>query len=152
MNKKKKKIKLYNSDLKFYIMMIIFVLAFWVFFHIIGISPLKDVITTTTGLIAAVMVWLQLKRTERLNESAYIKDFNNQFITNKDMTKVEHALELYYNQMLEGVENPTLQLNLSRESEDCQKLINYLVYLESLATVVQQRVMHIENIHNLFAY
>ncbi len=141
-----------DKEFVFYFLMVFFVIAFLVAFLFVGVSPLKDIISTSTGLIAAVMVWLQLKRTERLNESAYIKDFNNQFITNKDMTKVEHALELYYNQMISGVENPILQLNLNRESDDCQCLINYLVYLESLASVIQQGVMHIESIHNLFAY
>lgn len=150
--KKPKCPRIKNQDMKFYVMMIIFVLAFWIVIHFIGVSPLKDVISTTTGLIAAVMVWLQLKRTERLNEASYIKDLNNQFINNKDMTKVEHALELYYNQLREGCENPVLQLNLSRDSEDCQKLINYLVYLESIASIIQQRILHIEAIHNLFAY
>ncbi len=45
-----------------------------------------------------------------------------------------------------------LGLNVSRTSTDCQKLINYLVYLESLAAIVLNEVVHLDVITDLFVY
>lgn len=159
MSGKKRKIKpIKNLEWLLFLLMIVLVSSFLAFATFItegskaSMSWVKDVIGTSTGLVAAVMVWVQLKRTERLNEANYIKDLNNQFITNKEMCEVEHALELYYNEVTEGEESPILHLDLSRDGKDCQKMINYLVYLESLASIIQQGVLHIEIIHNVFAY
>ena len=43
-------------------------------------------------------------------------------------------------------------LDLNRESQDCQKLINYLVHMEGLAAIVQTGVLHLDVIDDLFAY
>ena len=79
------------------------------------------------------------------------------------MTQVEHELELYYNQYEvmssgkekitpEDVEKLHLGLNMSRTSPECQKMINYLVYLESLAALVFRQVIHLDVIDDLFSY
>ena len=80
------------------------------------------------------------------------------------MSFIEHELELYYNQYaalknskyvddFEGeVSKIQLRLNLSRSSEECQKLINYLVYLEAFAAMVENEVIHLDIIDNLFSY
>lgn len=148
----------------YYIGIIVVVALFLVLSFFLDVDPLSKRITTTTTLIAAVAFWLQFKRTERLNESTYIMNLNNQFINNGSMTQIEHVLELYYNQYearyskhdkLAGnaaTQELELVLDLSREGEDCQKLINYLVYLEALAALVERNVIHIDVIDNLFAY
>ena len=130
-----------KRELKYYIAILIFVIAYWIISFHLSLDPFTKRITTTITLIGAVTFWLTFKRTERLNESNYIMNLNNQFITNKDMSHVEHELELYYNQyetLLNGRKELSeedkqsihLGLNQSRTSEDCQKMINYLVYLE----------------------
>lgn len=152
---KHKKIKsIKNKEWILFLLMIVCVVGFWsvVYFFTDRMSLVKDVIGTSTGIIAAIMVWVQLNRATRLNEACYIKDLNNQFITNKDMGRIEHALELYYNEVSEGNDHPVLRLDIDRDGEDCQKLINYLVYLECLSSIIQQDVLHIEIIHNVFAY
>ena len=148
----------------YYIGIIVVVLLFLIASFFLDVDPLSKRITTTTTLIAAVAFWLQFKRTERLNESTYIMNLNNQFINNSSMTQIEHILELYYNQYENRYSNHNIKagseitqkielvLDLSREGEDCQKLINYLVYLEGLAALVERNVIHIDVIDNLFAY
>lgn len=126
------------------------------------IEPFSKRVTTVTTLIVALAFWLQFKRTERLNQSTYIMNLNNQFVNNSDMTLVEHVLELYYNEYVLKTKNDNsnttdvssikLRLNLSLKSEDRQKLINYLVYLEALAAIVERNVLHIDVIDNLFSY
>lgn len=152
-----------KRELKFYIAILIFVIVYWILSFHLSLDPFTKRITTTITLIGAVTFWLTFKRTERLNESNYIMNLNNQFITNKDMSLVEHELELYYNQyetLLNGRKNLPekemhtihLGLNQSRTSEDCQKLINYLVYLEALAALVDRQVIHLDVIDDLFSY
>lgn len=116
------------------------------------------------ALISAVTFWLNFYRSQRLNESSFIMNINNQFIGNKDMSHIEHVLELYYNQYraIKGdskepmdpnvAEKISLDLNLSRSSEDCQKLINYLVYLEALAALIDQRIIHLSVVDDLLSY
>ena len=157
------KIRKKNREIKYYVAILIVVAAFLVLSNYLPLDPFSKRITTVTALISAVAFWLQFKRTERLNESNFIMNLNNQFISNKDMTYVEHELELYYNQYRSrqrGDEplSPTdaeeihLGLNQSRTSEDCQKLINYLVYLEALAALVDRQVLRLDVIDDLFSY
>lgn len=152
-----------NRELKFYIAILIVVTAYLICSNFVNVDVFSKRITTVTALISAVAFWLQFKRTERLNESSYIMNLNNQFIGNKDMTRVEHELELYYNQYEAHFGNQKqisedeiatihLGLNQSRTSDDCQKLINYLVYLESLAALVDRQVIHLDVIDDLFSY
>lgn len=152
-----------NSERKYYITIIVAVIIYWIASFFLPLDSFTKRITTTTTLIAAVAFWLQFKRTERLNESNYIMNLNNQFIANKEMSHVEHELELYYNQYealrggresLPDEEVWLIHLNLSqsRTSEECQKLINYLVYMEALAALVDRQVIHLDVIDDLFSY
>ncbi|QTE67644.1 GNAT family N-acetyltransferase [Clostridiales bacterium] len=158
------KLKMYRE--RRYFIAIIAVVVCFIVVSFMNWAPLDDItkrITTSTTLIGAVVLWLQLKRGERLNESNFIMNLNNQFVGNANMTLVEHELEQCYNQYeamlkekdnISGEELKKLRLDLSqsRTSEDCQKLINYLVYMEALASLVCRRVLHLDVIDNLFAY
>ena len=152
-----------KSRKKYYIAILIVVIVYLVASNYLNIDTFSKRITTVTALISAVAFWLQFKRTERLNESNFIMNLNNQFIGNKDMTQVEHELELFYNHYKvefagrekvssEEVAQIHLGLNMSRTSPECQKLINYLVYLESLAALVFRQVIHLDVIDDLFSY
>lgn len=144
-----------KHERKYYVLIAIIVTAYLLITQFIGETPaLSTRITTTTALIAAVTFWMQLKRTENLNEANFIMNLNNQFIGNKELTAVEHELELYYNEVFANKDISTIELGLKleRNHPDCQKLINYLVYMESLAAIVQRGVMHLGVIDDLFAY
>ena len=84
------------------------------------------------------------------------------------MTKIEHELERYFNQyteyrkynkidlassgITEQVKTLHLGINLSRTSDDCQMLIDYLVYLESMAVMVENGVIKLKDVDDLFSY
>ncbi len=133
-----------------YYFAIVLVVAFYLVFVEASsdVSELSTLVTTVTALVAAVAFWLQLKRGKNLDEANFIMNLNDQFISNDEMTRIEHALELYYNQGGEG----DLELVLERTHNDCQRLINYLVYMECLAAMVKRDVMHLGVIDDLFAY
>lgn len=152
-----------NRETKYYVAILLIVAAYLISSFIWGDDILTKRVTIVTALVSAVAFWLEFRRTERLNESSFIMNLNNQFISNPSMTFIEHELELYYNQYvvqfnggeaesLDDVRDIHLGINLSRSSEDCQKLINYLVYLEALAALVDRGVIHLSVIDDLFSY
>lgn len=136
----------------YYIIIAVVVVYLWLVRYFGNVSDLSTIITTVTTLIAAVTFWMQLKRSENLDEANFIMSMNDQFISNEEMTKIEHALEAYYIQEMEGISECRLDLVLDRNHEDCQKLINYLVYMEGLAALIQRDVLHLGVIGDLFAY
>lgn len=141
-----------NKEFKYYFAIVLVVALYLIAtYYSSDISALSTVLTTVTALIAAVAFWMQMKRTENLDEANFIMNLNEQFISNDEMTRIEHALELYYNQDFEGHEG-TLELVLERDHSDCQRLINYLVYMEGLAALIKRNVMHLGVIDDLFAY
>lgn len=117
-----------KRERKYYIAILIIVALYLIGSIFFDIEPLSKLISTVTTIIAAVAFWLQFKRTESLNESSYIMNLNNQFVNNKDMTMIEHILELYYNEYEfnynkrnlktkgHGISTIELKMNLSRES------------------------------------
>lgn len=147
-----------KREIKYYILIVLLVALYWCITHFFSDPPaLSTRITTTTALIAAVTFWMQLRRSENLNEANFIMNLNNQFIGNKELTAVEHKLEQFFNESYDKTPDEILSLSLGlnisdRSHDDCQRLINYLVHMESLAAVVQRGVMHLGVIDDLFAY
>ena len=141
-----------NKELKYYFAIVLVVVLYLVLaYYSSDISTLSTIVTTITTLIAAVAFWMQLKRSENLDEATFIMSLNDQFISNDELTKIEHALELYFDRDSTAGES-SLNLVLERNHEDCQRLINYLVYMESLAALIKRNVMHLGVIDDLFAY
>ena len=110
------------------------------------------------GVIAAILVIHQLKKeTEaekvenRIQQATFVKDYNLSFILDKGLTKIEHELEKYY---ADYVKNPKgANLNIGVEGTvKRQRFINYLVYLESLASIIDHNAMTIESIDSLMGY
>ncbi len=116
-----------------------------------NVSVATEIVSTIISLIAAVALWLEFRRDKRLNAAKFLLELNDQFIGNPEMTAVEHALEQYYD-AVKNSRQPILNLNLNIDSPDRQRLINYLVHLEGIATLVNNRVLDIDHIDDLLAY
>ena len=126
------------------------------------------------ALIAALFVVVQLRKeaeSERqetlIQQSTFIREYNQAFIENKQMTKVEQELEEYYYAFVNTYKeiNPdkrktqqdlliqSFKKNIGKPGDGSrQDYINYLVYLEGLATVILNGAMSINNIDGLFGY
>ncbi|MBO7407785.1 MAG: hypothetical protein J6V14_09165, partial [Clostridia bacterium] len=117
----------YDRD-RFWLIVIIIFSAVYIFFAFINkatrdfsFDSIRNRLTTLFAIISAIAFWLQFKKTERLNESNYVKDLNNQFVNNKNMTKIEHELELYFNQYTE------IKKQLKRaKKEDVSLTVDYI--------------------------
>lgn len=122
------------------------------------------------ALIGAFLVVIQLrndadveKEENLIQQSQFITDYNNYFLSNEEMTAIEADLEHYYTSFADCRKGDrSIDLNgeyrrLSASFSDSgtperQRLINYLVYLEGIATVITNHSMNIENVDSLFGY
>ena len=117
-------------------------------------EPIEHVVGMLEGIIGAVatgLVLYQLKigeKTERhqseIEEASFALQYNQAFIQDDNMVEVERLLEdqAYYD------DEPREILN----SENRQKFISYLVYLESMAPLILSGVLSLDYIDNLMAY
>jgi len=102
----------------------------------------STVVATVVAALGIFGVCFQLRREATIKESEFLMDFNFTFITTEKFVKLEHRLERY---RIHGE-----PLNLTED--DRQDVIDYLVYLESLAPLVINRMVHLEIVDNLFSY
>ena len=117
-----------------------------------------EIITTVLAIIASVAFFMELKSNERINEAQLIMELNNQFITNQSFTDIELELEKYFHDYKEA-KSPEdrnngipLDVDLDGFSKKRQDMINYLVYLEGVAALVDEGVLHLNVITDLMAY
>lgn len=110
------------------------------------VDRFSKIITTCTALISAVAFWLQYKKNSKLTEANYIMNLNQQFISNKDIVRIEAELEEYSLN-----KNPDFSIG-EIGSERKQLFIDYLVYLEAMGAIVKQGTLDSEVIKDIFAY
>lgn len=114
--------------------------------HVVAIA------TNVATMIAAIGFWIELKGNKDASEANFIMSLNDQFISNDQLTSVEHALMQSFAQWSDGQGELILELDLTLSRKDRQALINYLVYLEGLAAIVRCNSLRSDMIADLFAY
>ena len=84
-----------NNEFKLYFGLIFIIICYSVIaYNTEDITKLSTILTTITAIIAAGSFWIQLERSKNLDEANFIMTLNDQFITNDEMTRIEHILEL----------------------------------------------------------
>lgn len=142
-----------------YIAAMVFLVALYLMGqHYWDANIFTNIVATVLAIVAAVAFWMEFRSNERVNEAQLVMQLNNQFITNPRMATVEWALEKYYFAYREaqhtGADVNMLELDISLKITDStrQDLVNYLVYLEGIATLVNEGVLHLNVITELMAY
>ena len=115
-----------------------------------------ETVTTIFTIIGAAAFLIEFKSNEYLNESQFIMELNNQFISNSELTKVESDLDNYF----EKYDKNELTDEYRKEFYNCyandkdkrQNLVNYLVHLEGVAAIINNGVLHFDIIDNLMSY
>ena len=103
----------------------------------------------TIGAISAVLLFYELKKgnqTEEkqnnIDQASFVTQCNQFFIQDEKMHKVEVLLEKYARGGCESL----------IDDENRQDFINYLVFLEGMAPLVESGVLELGKIDDLFAY
>lgn len=118
----------------------------------------NETVTVIVAIAAAVAVWFELRSNEHISEANVIVELNNQFIANPELTKVECDLEKYFDAYKNGESKEIDKLNVQFRKKyrfgaiEHQYLVNYLVHLEGIATLVNDRVLRLNAINDLMAY
>lgn len=112
---------------------------------------IADLSSAVISSVAAGLVLYQLKNSEQerirqgdIEEATFILQYNQAFIQDPNMAEVEKLLEdqTHYEKKNEEIIT----------SENRQKFVNYLVYLEGLAPLILHGVLELEHIDDLMAY
>lgn len=107
------------------------------------IDTISTIFVTVSTIIGGIAIFIQLKRERDLTEAQFLMDYNNAFITNDSFTQVQKLLEDYKKGLIDDV---------AIREFDRQAIINYLVYLEALAALINKGVLNYIIIDNLFSY
>ena len=142
--------------ISYILLMIIIICAYLCGQYFCDWEWLTETIATIIAIITAVAFWLEYHENKLLNEAQFIMDLNEQFISNKNLSKVEWDLEKYYNKYKKGELTEeyckAMEEKYALDNSDRQYLVNYLVHLEGIATLVKNRVLHIDTIDDLMSY
>lgn len=103
---------------------------------------LSTVVATAVAGLGIFGVWFQLKKESDIKEAEFLMDYNFSFLTTEKFVKMERRLENHF----KGTEPLVLA------PEDRQDLVDYLVYLESLAPLILNRMIRLEVVDDLFGY
>ncbi|MBE6682578.1 MAG: hypothetical protein E7595_00345 [Ruminococcaceae bacterium] len=117
---------------------------------------LTESVTTVVAIISVVTFLIEYNENKHLNEFQFITELNDQFIGNENMSEIEWELEKFYYKHRNGeltdeyIESFRKSFDIEQKSR--QKLVNYLEHLESIATLVDNKVLHLDKISDLMSY
>ena len=138
---------------------IVCILIYLIFCRRDGVSDISDIVVTILAIIAGIAFWTEYHHNNKVNEAEFVMELNNQFITDENMTQVEHILERYYALVLNNASAAELaqyQQYMEKlydiEKGERQNLVNYLVHLEGIATLVNSGILRLNTINDLMAY
>lgn len=121
-------------------------------------TEITDVVMAVCAIVAAVAFWVEYHHNNKINEAQFVMELNNQFITDKKLSAVEHNLEKYFVASRESLEEQSalieneLKARYDINQKEHQDLVNYLVHLEGVATMVNTGILRLNTINDLMAY
>lgn len=109
---------------------------------------LLDVVTAIVAVVF-ILYQLEIEKNIRINDknitkAQFILEYNKSFLENEKMVMVEHYLETF---ITGDSKNEIKNIKQNR-----QLFVDYLVYLEGLASCVLNGILEIRDIDDLFAY
>lgn len=104
-------------------------------------SRVSEIITIVTALIGAVALFFQFKRDKDVNQASFVVEFGKTFEEKEGCREIMQKLESYR----KGNTNVFID-------KDYDAIVSYLQWCETLAVLVQNNVLNLKVIDNLFSY
>ena len=101
-----------------------------------------NVITACTAVIGAVALFYQFKRDKKLNEASFLVEYSQQFYSTYDCADLMNELE-------KCRADPSYTIDIQKYY---QKIVGYLEWMETLATLVNSGLLPIKRIDNVMSY
>lgn len=105
-------------------------------------SKISNVVTIITAIIGAVALFFQFKRDKDLNEAGFVVDYSVQFY---DIYNLQDVL----NELENCRKDKKYKIDMDRYYKD---IVGYLQWLESLAALVNSKILSIEKIDDVLSY
>jgi len=105
-------------------------------------SRISNVVTIITAIIGAVALFFQFKRDKDLNEASFVVDYSVQFY---DIYQLQDIL----NELENCRKNKKYKIDMDKYYKD---IVGYLQWLESLAALVNNRILSISKIDDVLSY
>ena len=105
-------------------------------------SRISNVVTIITAIIGAVALFLQFKRDKDLNEAGFVVDYSVQFY---DIYNLQDVL----NELENCRKDKKYKIDMDKYYKD---VVGYLQWLESLAALVNSKILSIEKIDDVLSY
>lgn len=105
-------------------------------------SKISNIVTIITAIIGAVALFLQFKRDKDLNEASFIVDYSVQFY---DIYKLQDVL----NELENCRKDEQYKIDMDKYYKD---IVGYLQWLESLAALVNGKIIPVEKIDDVLSY
>lgn len=140
------------------LLIVLFLIVVYLYFIKNSEVDISTAIGTILAIIAGVAFWIEYYHNNKIEEASFIMELNQQFITDANMTSVEHCLERYYTLAKDGKTDELkayeaeLRSRFDIEKPERQNLVNYMVHLEGIATLVNNGVIRLNTINDLMAY
>ena len=101
---------------------------------------ISAVITSITAIIGAVAVYVQMKKDRELTQSEFLLEFSKYFYSFKEACELEDKID-------DAIDNKKIY---KYTTDDYEKLNDYLLWLESLCTMISNNTLSIELIDEIF--
>ncbi|MBO4937133.1 MAG: hypothetical protein J6C90_02275 [Clostridia bacterium] len=105
-------------------------------------SRISNIVTIITAIIGAVALFIQFKKDKEINEAGFIIDYSVQFYDIYNLQEVLDELE-------NCRKNKKYVIDMDKYYKD---IVGYLQWLESLAALVNNKILSIEKIDDVLSY
>ena len=105
-------------------------------------EPVVNAVTACTAVVGAVALFYQFKRDKDLNEASFLVEYSQEFYSVYDLADLMNELE-------KCRINPEYELDIEQYY---QKIVGYLEWLETLASLVDSDLLQISKIDNVMSY
>ena len=106
-------------------------------------NKMITLITTLTAVVGAFAVYIQIRKSKLIGQSSFTVEISKYFYDVPGMNSFVHKLG-----RAADVDNTEYEV----KKEERPILIKYLNYLKTMATLVNEHVLSIETLNNVFAY
>ena len=116
------------------------------YFNIID-DTFVSIITIITAIVGAFGIWLELNKEQEINQASFILTINSDFYAlGGKGTMYAADLEKKLDEDFNGIKK------LELKKEDLVMVIQYLVWVKTLSSLINRRMIKISAIDDLFSY
>ena len=116
------------------------------YFNVID-DTFVSIITIITAIVGAFGIWLELNKEQEINQASFILTINSDFYAlGGKGTMYAADLEKMLDEDFNGIKK------LELKKEDLVMVIQYLVWVKTLSSLINRRMIKISAIDDLFSY